>query len=404
MDWQEFKLGDIVTIKHGYAFKGEFFSDEPTNNILLTPGNFKIGGGFKNSKLKYYSGDMPEDYILSAGDVVVTMTDLSKCADTLGYSARIPNDQSKVYLHNQRIGLVRKIDNSFDLGYLYWLMRTEHYQKFVAGSATGATVKHTSPSKVYAFKFKAPNDKEIQNKIANILSAYDDLIECNLKRIKLLEEMAQITYEQWFVRMHFPGHETVSMDVETGLYDGWSEGRVIDLFELQRGFDLPSQDRENGEFPILASTGVAGLHSSYKVKGPGVVTGRSGTIGQAVYVDTDFWPLNTALWVRTYNSCGPLFVKHFLEYFNLPRLGGGSAVPSLDRKSVHMQKITIPSPEVMKKFESYASSLYRIMNVIKSQNIYLQEALEILLPRLMTGMIDIDHIELPFTDEDTEAA
>jgi len=82
---QEISLGDLIDVKHGFAFKGKFFQTEPNNIILTTPGNFKIGGGWKEDKCKYYNGDIPKDYILKGGELVVTMTDLSKEVDTLGY-------------------------------------------------------------------------------------------------------------------------------------------------------------------------------------------------------------------------------------------------------------------------------------------------------------------------------
>ena len=195
MKWKEYSLDELINIKHGYAFKGEFFSEEPTDDILLTPGNFAIGGGFKAQKLKYYNGDFPVDYILDENDVIVTMTDLSKEADTLGFSAKVPAWYGKRFLHNQRIGLVKLKTDDFDKDYLYWLMRTFSYQRFVANGATGATVKHTSPTKICQYKFTAPDDKTTQRKIASILSAYDDLIENNLKRIKLLEEKAFVSYK-----------------------------------------------------------------------------------------------------------------------------------------------------------------------------------------------------------------
>ena len=259
---------------------------------------------------------------------------------------------------------------------------------------SGATVDRIPLTNVPDFEIFLP-PLVVQQKIASILSAYDDLIENNLKRIKLLEEMAQITYGEWFMRMRFPGHETAPIDSETGLPEGWCFGKVLDLFELQRGFDLPTQERENGAIPIIASTGVTGFHSSYKVNGPGVVTGRSGTIGQVMFIDSDFWPLNTTLWVKNYQSCGPIFAKHFLQNFNLESLCGGSAVPSLDRKAVHVQRIVIPAAKLMKKFEIYASSLYEATKVLRFQNELLKEARDFLLPRLMTGMIDLDSIRFP---------
>ena len=117
------KLGDLVSIKHGFAFKGEFFSTHPTQYVLLTPGNFHIGGGFKSDKNKYYNGPIPSEYILKQDDLIVTMTDLSKEGDTLGYSALIPSDLKQKYLHNQRIGLVQiNKPDLLDKHYLYWFL------------------------------------------------------------------------------------------------------------------------------------------------------------------------------------------------------------------------------------------------------------------------------------------
>lgn len=121
------KLSDFISIKHGFAFKGEFISTEENENCLLTPGNFAIGGGFKSDKFKFYTGDVPSDYILNSNDLIVTMTDLSKDADTLGYSALVPNIQNKQMLHNQRIGLVIFINDELDKEYLYFLMRSKEY-------------------------------------------------------------------------------------------------------------------------------------------------------------------------------------------------------------------------------------------------------------------------------------
>src|SRR5690242_5162290 len=105
--WKPYKLGDLVEIKHGFAFKGEFFSDVPSANVLLTPGNFNIGGGFKSDKFKYYVGEVDDDYVLKKNDLIVTMTDFSKAGDTLGFAAKVPEQVRVKYLHNQRLGLIQ---------------------------------------------------------------------------------------------------------------------------------------------------------------------------------------------------------------------------------------------------------------------------------------------------------
>ncbi|MBW4503712.1 MAG: restriction endonuclease subunit S [Scytonema hyalinum WJT4-NPBG1] len=157
--WKVIKLGDLIDIKHGYAFKGEFFRTEPPGDILLTPGNFAIGGGFKDDKFKYYLGEVPEEFVLDQGDLLVTMTDLSKAGDTLGYPAIIPAPRGSHYLHNQRLGkVIIKSGVSLSKLHLYYLLCTDAYRHEILASATGTTVKHTSPDRIKAFDFLFPNN------------------------------------------------------------------------------------------------------------------------------------------------------------------------------------------------------------------------------------------------------
>jgi type I restriction enzyme S subunit len=171
------KLGDLISIKHGYAFKGEFFSDEIPGPILLTPGNFSIGGGFKSGKPKYYLGSIPDEFRLVAGQLVITMTDLSKAGDTLGYPAIVPVGPE--YLHNQRIGLVSVKDpGAIDKLFLYYFLRTGSYRSHILAGATGSTVRHTSPGRIADYLAEIPGIEE-QRVISNALRALDDKIAVN---------------------------------------------------------------------------------------------------------------------------------------------------------------------------------------------------------------------------------
>ena len=155
--WRIGKLGEVANIKHGFAFKGEYFSEVETGTILLTPGNFRIGGGFNYSKFKYYDGEVPIEYVLNRGDLIVTMTDLSKEGDTLGYSALVPMIDGKMLLHNQRIGKVNStLGNSWEF-YLYFTMQQKDYRDYILSGATGTTVKHTSPTRIYDYRIALPS-------------------------------------------------------------------------------------------------------------------------------------------------------------------------------------------------------------------------------------------------------
>ncbi|MBU2864404.1 restriction endonuclease subunit S [Reinekea forsetii] len=197
-NWPLHQLSEFINVKHGFAFKGEFFQSEETPDLLVTPGNFAIGGGFKADKFKYYDGPVLEDYILSQDDLVITMTDLSKEADTLGYSALIPELVGHRLLHNQRVGLVEFKNDELDKTYLYFLLRSREYRHHVIGGATGTTVKHTSPTKIMSFEFKKP-PKDIQIGIGKKLIALEKKIEFNRQTNQTLEAIAQAIFKSWFV-------------------------------------------------------------------------------------------------------------------------------------------------------------------------------------------------------------
>jgi type I restriction enzyme S subunit len=147
--WEVSKLSELISIKHGYAYKGEFFSDEKTEDILLTPGNVSVGGGFKNAKYKYYNGPIHDEYIFKEGDMYVTMTDLSKVSDTLGYPAIVPKIEGVTFHHNQRLGKIfYKECKSAQKEFIYQQLCGYESRNNVLGSATGTTVKHTSPTKI----------------------------------------------------------------------------------------------------------------------------------------------------------------------------------------------------------------------------------------------------------------
>lgn len=122
----------------------------------------------------------------------------------------------------------------------------------------------------------------------------------------------------------------------------WVETTLGDVVELKRGYDLPKRDRTKGFFPLVSSSGVTDCHSQAKVKGPGVVTGRYGTLGQVFYVAEDFWPLNTTLYVRDFKGNDPRFISYFLTGVNYLAYSDKAAVPGLNRNHLHQAAVRFP--------------------------------------------------------------
>jgi type I restriction enzyme S subunit len=144
----------------------------------------------------------------------------------------------------------------------------------------------------------------------------------------LLEEAARQLYREWFVHRHFPGHEHTR--IIEGTPERWRRVPPQEALVLQRGFDLPTQARNAGTVPIFGSTGIVGRHDSATVSAPGVVTGRSETLGEVHYAAEDFWPLNTTLWVKEFKSVTPLFALCLLREMDLKQYNGGVSVPTLE--------------------------------------------------------------------------
>ena len=229
MSWRVVCLGDGIHIRHGFAFKSQHFTEDG-KYVVLTPGNFHEEGGFRlrPGKDRSYAGNVPEDFILGDGDLIVAMT---KQVRLLGSSALIPEGDR--YLHNQRLGLVDDINQDvFDKTFLYFLFNTRSVRQQISGSASGTKVHHTAPERIYRVKVRIPATRT-QKKIGLALLRYDDLIENNRRRIQLLEQAARLLYKEWFVHLRFPGHEHVK--IKDGAPEGWEKIRLGDVARITMG-------------------------------------------------------------------------------------------------------------------------------------------------------------------------
>ncbi|NAW35345.1 restriction endonuclease subunit S [Halomonas alimentaria] len=273
----------------------------------------------------------------------------------------------------------KKVDPAF---LCYYLLSPSQQAALLAGE-TGATAKHVNMKDIRRLPLVNLPHLDVQVKVGEMLAGYDDLIENNQRRIQLLEESARLLYKEWFVHLRFPGHEHVK--VTNGVPEGWEPLPLGDLITLQRGFDLPVSKRVEGEVPIYASTGITGYHAEAKVSGPGVVTGRSGSLGHVMYVSDDYWPLNTTLWIKDFKKIKPHFARHLLANLHLEQYNGGAAVPTLNRNDVHRIQALFPPSMLLSLFEEQALDLYRQVDVLTKTNERLAKARDLLLPKLMSG-------------------
>jgi type I restriction enzyme S subunit len=318
-------------------------------------------------------------FSLATGDIVIART-----GATVGYAKLIRDNPEAVFASY----LVRiRVDHQLaDPGYIGRIVESDVYKQFVMSRVGGAAQPNANAKVLSAFRLPIPK-RSTQFRIVEILSAYDDLIENNRRRIQLLEQAARLLYKEWFVHLRFPGHEHTQ--VIDGVPEGWEKKPLGELLTLQRGFDLPVSKRKEGLFPIYASTGINGYHAEAKVKGPGVVTGRSGSLGTVMYVSCDFWPFNTTLWVKEFKLVGPHYANHLLANMQLEQYNGGAAVPTLNRNDVHRVEVLSPPSMLLRMFEDQSHGIVKQIDVLTNMNLKLAKARDLLLPKLMNGEVAV---------------
>ena len=420
------KLGKYIRVKHGFAFKGAHFTEEVRPDVLLTPANFAIGGGFQDARLKYYAGPVPDGYVLQPGDLVITMTDLSKAADTLGYPALIPNSAERRYLHNQRIGLVAICDEApLDKRFLFYRLRADDYRNHILATASGSTVHHTSPSRVYEFRTALPPLDE-QRAIADVLGALDDKIEQNGQTAQAVERLAQALFQAWFVDFEpvkakaagassfpsMPQHvfdvfPTRFVDSEIGpVPEGWevkpiervaiflnglalqkypprgdgNDLRVIKIAQLRKG-STEGADWANGD-----------VSDEYVVHDRDLLFSWSGTL-EAVLWFGGKGALNQHLFkvtsTRYPNWICLLWIRQHLPWFRVIAASKATTMGHIKRSHLQEAQVVVPTPDILREADAKIGSLYKLYAQLMVETRNLAKLRDFLLPKLLSERVKI---------------
>jgi len=248
------------------------------------------------------------------------------------------------------------------------------------------------------FYLALPHIKE-QTAIANALSDVDALLAELEKLIAKKQAIITATMQQLLTgKTRLPQFATYSEGEKQGqqkdtksselgeIPENWVVATIGDFAPLQRGFDLTNSDRREGIYPVVYSNGIVNHHSEYQVKGPGVVTGRSGTLGKVHYIDSDYWPHNTSLWVTKFEIAHPKYVYYLFKFIGFERFASGSGVPTLNRNDAHDFKIAAPSTK--KEQNAIATILSDMDNEIQTLEQRLAKTRQIkqgMMQELLTG-------------------
>ena len=367
--WEVKRLGEIYDVRDGTHDSPKY---QAIGYPLITSKNLKREGlSFEN--IQFISDiDYKKINVRSAvhkGDVLFAMI------GTIGNPTEVKIEPSFAI---KNVALF-KIPSEQSGSFLRHYLDSEEVISKMMKEARGTTQKFVGLGYLRNFPIKVPYLTEQQRIVAILDQAFEGIAKARANAEQNLKN----------ARALFESH---LQSVFTQRGDGWTEKRFDQVCVLQRGFDLPTQSRTQGKYPLVTSNGITDTHHEAKVQGPGVVTGRSGSIGNVFFVEDDFWPLNTALYIKNFHGNDPKFIHIFLQYFDLKRFATGTGVPTLNRNFVHSEKIVTPDSikeqkAIVKKIDALLKETQRLQAVYQRKIALLDELKKSLLQQAFAGKL-----------------
>jgi len=377
MSWADVKIKDVCLLAIDCVNKTAPIVDYGTPFKMIRTTN--VRGGFIDTKnVRYVTEATFEKWTRRSrpipGDVILTRE------APLGNVGRMTVDDN-IFL-GQRLFQYRADPTKLDSKFLAYVLQSSLVQGRIKSKGFGATVQHAKVGDFENLEIPLP-PLNIQARIGSTLSAYDDFIENNRRRIQLLEESARLLYREWFVRLRFPGHEHVN--IVEGVPEGWQSKKLGEVLTLNYGKALNADARVPGAYPVYGSSGVVGTHEKPLVTGPGIIVGRKGNVGSVYWSSKDFFPIDTVYFINAEQS--NLHLYYALQHVQF--INTDVAVPGLNRDMAYSRHVLIPSETILQSFITQATTIRQQIEKLADFNAKLVEARDLLLPRLMSGEISV---------------
>jgi len=386
--WEEVKLGQISDLQYGYSTSASQSKVGPKflriTDIVPELIDWKTVPYCKISDQDF------EKYKINKWDIVVART-----GATAGYGKLIRTHIKAVFA-----GYLIKItpNKNCDKQFLGRLIESKIFKEYVNKVKGGAAQPQANVPLLKEFTFFLPNIG-VQQKIAAILSVYDNLLANNTRRIQILEEMAQRIYKEWFVDFKYPGYEDDQMiDSELGkIPDGWDVKEFGEKITFTRGKNITKKEMVHGEVPVVsAGINPSGFHNVSSVNGPVVTISASGAnAGYISYYLRNIWAADCSY---INNEMTPYIFYYFsLVKFNskeITNLQRGAAQPHVYPKDVARISIIDPRVETIEIFENIVENIFNEIGVLRKKISNLRQTRDLLLPKLISGKVDVSDLDI----------
>ena len=382
MKWEKVKLGDIATCIQPGPFGSQLHNSDYSKEgtPIIMPKDI-VGGAIVHSGLLKVSEEhvkrLSRHQVYEGNLMVARKGDVRKCA-------YITANENGWMTGSDCLKVVLDESECYPK-FIYYQLRSEHIGRWLEKVSIGATMPSLNTGLLSGIEMVLP-PIEIQKQIAGILSAYDDLIENNQKQIKLLEEAAQRLYKEWFVDLRFPGHEDTK--IVDGVPEGWRRGLLKELISVNYGKDHKKAP-DDGNIPVYGSGGLMRKCNKSLFSGEAVLIPRKGSLNNIMYVDETFWTVDTMFYATMKQPHTAVFVYFFVKAFDMYSMNIGAAVPSMTAKILDAMDVVIPDKETLEKFDKRAKLYFNKIKTLQGQNERLKIARDLLLPKLMSGEVEV---------------
>ena len=397
--WSEHNLDDLGEFKNGVNFSADKMGSgialvnvkDITDSPLLHPERLNLVD-------VDLSGKNGQAYFAKEGDIFFVRSSVKR--EGVGAVGMLKNNSIPV-IHCGFVIRYRIVDKQTDQRFLFYLLNSPIYREKVRGLSGGATIVNVSQESLKKLKLSKPI-LPTQKRIASILSAYDDLIENNLKRIKLLEEIAQRTYEEWFMKFRING-EQLPIDEATGLPIGWTGSPLGDLISFQKGkkASIIVDEYQNGYEKLLLLDGIESGKYLYTNPIGQVIAERNDLImlmdgarsSKVFFADRGVVGSTLSKIVIKNSYLSSSLLKHFFEinFGWMQTNNTGAAIPHANKKFINSMPFSVPTLDVFINWKTSIEPIYNKIQNLKDQILLLKQSRDILLPRLMSGTINVEN-------------
>ena len=384
MSWGMRSIGEVCNVIPGFAFKSKDLGETgiPVVKIGNITDDYRVDIDSVQHLPENLFKEMHEKFMLANDDIVIAMT-----GATAGKIGRIRCPKEQVFLLNQRVAKFKP--RNINLDFFWSAISTPRYRTIFYRLGGGVAQPNMSSTQIEEVKIPYP-PPNVQDRIASILSAYDELIENNRRRIQLLEQAARLLYKEWFVHLRFPGHEHTT--VIDSVPEGWERKTLGDVVDVTKGKNITKDSAKDGFVPVVAGgLSPAYYHDNANAVGPVITVSTSGA--NAGYVNLyheDIWASDCSYISRA--STELLYYFYLLLSSKQKIIFGlqkGAAQPHVYPKDLKMLPLFDPPETLTKLFEEAVSHNFLQLKGLFGENKLLKRARDLLLPRLMNGEITI---------------